>query len=146
MDNDERDFWPREIATKQVVTPVTVMREQAALLGPKTNYLVEARVRTLAGSDGKGLLHNFELVVPTLDRYVYRLFTLYHEVVNLYPITCVEGQFSKAERPKGLPEEFGPPSRLLKSQTELENYLRLVLHSKETKDILANLMAQARAA
>jgi hypothetical protein len=46
-------------------TPASIMKEQAALLGQKTQYLVEARVETETTDDGK-FLHSFNLFVPSM--------------------------------------------------------------------------------
>jgi hypothetical protein len=149
MVDDERDFWAKDIAAKQAVTPVTILREQAARLGPKTNHLVEARVRTSPGSGGKGLVHTFELVVPTLDRYTYQLFSLYHEVEPLYPVMIIEGPDpSERDLVNHLIEQtlLVPRPRSIVSEGHLKDYLRQVLSSEETTRIVNNLMAQARAA
>jgi len=137
--NSERDFWAKGIATSQVETPVTFLREQAALLGPKTNHLVEARVRTNPGPGGKGLVHSFELLVPTLDRYTYQLFSLYHEVEPLYPITVVDGPIPEHNRPF-------QEALALATEDDLKNYMRLALSSEKTTRIINNLISQARAA
>lgn len=39
------DFWGK-IETTAIRTPLSIMREQAAALGPRTMNLVEARVET----------------------------------------------------------------------------------------------------
>jgi len=77
------DFWG-EVAVIGGVTPVAILREQAALLGGKTQNLVEARVETHAG--GAGLIHSFRLVVPALARpSQYRACFVLDEAVDIDP-------------------------------------------------------------
>ncbi len=52
------DLWPETIGTVRVKSPVAILREQASLLGQKTQNLVQAQVkggpadpRTFAGVD-----------------------------------------------------------------------------------------------
>ena len=40
------DLWPENIAESNMVTPVSILREQAALLGDKTKQLVTGEVQT----------------------------------------------------------------------------------------------------
>src|SRR5271167_1522769 len=77
------DFWG-EIGTSAAITPLSIMREQAAALGPKTKHLVEAKVDTR--SYGQSIVHSFDIVVPALDGYTYRLFEIEHDP-NLYPLS-----------------------------------------------------------
>jgi hypothetical protein len=112
------DFWG-EVEPLQVRTPVAILREQAALLGTKTNNVVEAQVQSWVG--GSDFYHSFNLVVPTLDNYTYQLFTLHHSA-NLYPVMSGYEQFQ--------------------TEDELSDWLRQRLSSTETKRIVGNLLAQ----
>src|SRR5881296_859505 len=80
------DLWG-EIQPPDVRTPVSILREQAALLGQKTKNLVEASVETT--SSGGTFYHTFKLVAPALDNYTYQLFRIRHGI-QLYPV-YVEG-------------------------------------------------------
>src|SRR5258706_9181785 len=77
------DLWG-EIAAPEIRIPVGILREQASLLGPKTQNLVEASVKT-DWSKGDNFVHTFLLVVPALDNYAYCLFRVSHGV-SLYPV------------------------------------------------------------
>src|SRR5229473_2311676 len=76
------DLWGDLIA-EPVRTPVTILKEQATLLGSKTNQMVLAEVKTEV-EEGE-FVHAFELVVPFLEYYRYRLFTVQHSI-TLYPV------------------------------------------------------------
>lgn len=107
-----------------VRTPVSILRQQAALLGDKTKHLVQARVVTK--TDRSAFYHSFRLLVPALDEYTYELFSVHHGV-DLYPVTA-----------------YGE-ARPLKTEDEFVEWLRALLSSESTKRIISNLMGQAAA-
>jgi hypothetical protein len=116
------DLWG-EVQAVATRTPVSILREQAALLGPKTEYLVEAQVETEAV--GGNFYHRFNLIVPPLDKYTYQLFMVVHDV-NLYPIS-VWGE-----------------GKELQDETEFTEWLGQRLSAPKTRKVLSNLIAQAR--
>ncbi|MGA2882349.1 MAG: hypothetical protein ABSG13_25630 [Bryobacteraceae bacterium] len=115
------DLWG-EIAPSAVRTPVSILREQAALLGVKTNHLVEGQVETQIS--GRTFYHSFNLVVPALENYSYELFKIYHGV-NIYPV------------------HVGPQIDALANEEAFVTWLGQKLSSPETKRIIGNLLAQA---
>jgi hypothetical protein len=114
------DFWG-EIVLGQVRTPLAVLREQAALLGPKTRNLVEATVVTTVAGDT--FYHLFNLVAPALDGYTYAMFMVTHGI-DLYPVQHL-----------GTTASFP-------SEEAFVAWLRQELSSAKTKRIIANLLAQ----
>ena len=127
MGSQIQDLWGETVATVEVHTPTTLLRQQASLLGPKTKNLVEAEVTTT--SSGADIVHSFNLVVPTLDGYTYRLFRLMTRGPSLYPLDITEG-----------PDKGSS----LRNEVELINYLRRVLGSPETTQLVGALKAQAQ--
>jgi hypothetical protein len=122
------DLWPRaKFATDDIVTPVSILRRQAALLGEKTQQLVTAEVSSAA--TGSQMEHSFRLVAPALNNYRYELFSVVHQVDEIYPLT-------------GFFREF--PARKIPSQTALVEWLREVLSSESTLKRIDALMAQAK--
>jgi hypothetical protein len=117
-----RDFWG-DLQPTEVRTPLSILREQASMLGPKTNFLLEARVETEI--EGAWFIHRFNLVVPGLDNYTYQLFEIVHDV-NLYPV-----------RDRGKSQE-------LQDEVVFTEWLRQRLASPQTRKILSNLVAQAQ--
>ena len=115
----QTDFWG-ELGIGQIKSPVSILREQAALLGKKTKNLVEARVET--NTFHGEFIHAFNIVVPALD-YAYELFTIQHGV-NIYPIA--------------VPFQ----SRTLANEEEFQRWLQERLSSPETKKVISNLLAQ----
>jgi hypothetical protein len=117
----QADFWG-DVVQSEGRTPVAVLREQATLLGGKTQNVIEAKVDTEVS--GRSFRHSFSLVVPALDNYTYQLFVIQHGV-NLYPVTVQN------------------PYQELKTEEEFIDWLRQRLSSAETKKIIGNLLAQA---
>jgi hypothetical protein len=119
--DDPLDFWG-ELAPADVVTPVTLLREQASKLGAKTRHVIEARVDTKTAN--KTFVHSLVLQVPSLDDYEYELLKVRHGIA-LYPV-------SDANSLKEFPDE-----------ESFVEWLRQELSSPPTKRIIGNLMAQA---
>ncbi|MDP2997749.1 MAG: hypothetical protein Q8N47_09690 [Bryobacterales bacterium] len=121
------DLWGR-FEPAEVRTPLSILRQQAALLGDKTNHLVEARVNTYAL--GPNIYHAFNLVVPALEDYTYQLFRVSHGV-ELYPVSAnsTEGHLQW--------------HRELENEEAFVGWLSSSFSSEATKRIISTLMAQA---
>lgn len=114
------DFWG-DLAPAGVRTPLSILREQAALLGTKTKNLVEATVTTRTDDDL--FVHYFNLIVPALDNYTYGLFAISH-AIDLYPVRV---------RSRGLS---------LPSEEAFLDWLQQELSSDKTRRIVTNLLSQ----
>jgi hypothetical protein len=123
MTTQEPDFWG-DIGVDTTVTPSMILKQQASLLGAKTNHLLEAEVRSTASSEA--FFHSFNLVVPGFDNYTYELFRVYHGVA-LYPVSVLR-------------ETVSP----LKTEEDFKQWVHRKLSSPETKGIVANLLSLAR--
>jgi hypothetical protein len=120
-----KDLWPADIGETSLVTPVSLLREQAAALGPKTKNLVTAEVES--GQGGAGIMHSFYLLAPAL-KYRYLLFTVSHPI-TLYPATCNPSRGA---------------SKMARSEPELIEWLQVILSSDDTKSVIRALIAQSR--
>lgn len=121
---NEMDLWPDDIGETDLVPPVSIMREQASLLGRKTNQLIRARVDSSGERDA--LIHRFILRVPALD-YEIELFSISH-YVSLYPLSF---SWQGGEKELSTSEEF-------------VDYLKKVLQSRDTKKVVHSLLAQVK--
>jgi hypothetical protein len=128
------DFWPDIGDTKPKVTPLSLMKQQAALLGRHTGNVLEGRVRSTTFRGGVN--HTFVIAAPALD-YQYELFNVSHTMVDIYPVTVVS-----APRVGEGPLEKPP---VLRSQEEFLQWLKDVLSSDTTKRVLGSLLAQVEA-
>jgi len=121
---DTNDFWPANIADSNLVTPVTILKEQAALLGEKTRQLVKGEVVTQA--TGTLLVHYFYIAAPTLS-YRFELFNVQHHV-NFYPL--VLGYLNK--------------STTLGSEDEFKEKLKEIFTAQHTLNVVHSILAQVR--
>ena len=85
MTTTVEDLWPADFGVEDQTPPVTILRQQAVMLGKKTKNLVEGDVVTEATQAGS-FKHTFYLIAPALDDYRYCLFYIHHEVL-FYPLT-----------------------------------------------------------
>jgi hypothetical protein len=122
------DFWPDIATAARRVTPLSLMKQQAVLLGKHTKNLLEGEVSSSVHV-GR-LVHSFQISVPTLD-YSYELFRVSHDIVALYPVKV---EFSMVG-----PLAGHPP---LASEDAFMDWLKKVLSSDETKRVLGSLLAQ----
>ena len=122
-----KDFWG-DFQLEAVRTPLQILREQAAALGPKTKNLVEAEV--ISSTTGILFQHRLNLVVPTLDGYRYHLLTLTHDL-ELFP-AALRG-----------PND--PMSQSVASEDELNSALQKALSAEQTKQIISRLAVHASA-
>jgi hypothetical protein len=121
------DLWPEDLGKSDVTPPIVLLREQAQRLSKKTQGKLEGRVVT-SQPDGVHFLHQFLVVVPSLDNYSYALLMVQHSPVQLYPaeILNVPG---------------GP--LIANDEQQYEAYLRAVFASDRTRSVIQSLRAQA---
>jgi hypothetical protein len=125
-------LWPEDIAVTDVVAPVVILKEQASLLGQRTQNLVEARVHPgQARYSEYPFVYYFELVAPALDNYRYRLFEISHGV-EFCPVRI---EF----------EEFDESYHDAISENEFMAELAKIFSSERTKRIVSSLIAQSKA-
>lgn len=122
---DSDDFWPANIAESNLITPVTILKEQAALLGEKTRQLVKGEVVTQ--TTGTLLVHYFYIVAPTLS-YRFELFNVQHHV-NFYPL--VLGYLNK--------------STSLPTENDFKEKLKEIFAAQHTLNVVHSILAQVRA-
>lgn len=127
------DLWPDDIAeVGNLVTPLSVLKEQAALLARKTNNLLKASVvrwhEEYADQWAYGWA--FYLVAPVLSDYKYLLFTIKQDT-KLYPLV-IENRPGDATTVK------------ISNQEEFLAELRAIFCHTETKSVIKAMLAQVR--
>ena len=121
------DLWGNIDTEAPSRTPVSILKEQATLLGRKTGNVLEARVET--ANLGEMFLHKLVLVAPALDNYTFELLKFYHPI-QLYPVS---------------PDSSAPmPRELLPDEESFVKWLGAKLSSAETHRVIANLLSQSR--
>lgn len=133
------DLWPSDLGLGTVVTPVSILRTQAKLLGERTRGMLEGEVKTWAR--GNDVYHDLNVVVPALDSYKYRLLRVHHPV-TLYPVFVDEEPMPYGSIRLSIPIETQGGGGL-KDEDALREWLRQTLAKQETTQILKNLFAQA---
>lgn len=132
------NLWPENLTVTQRKAPVTILREQASLLGEATQNIVKANVISTGGSDTM-FLYTFLIVAPTFDNYHYKLFTIRHGI-DLYPVTISLDEAIAAELDIGSEKEM-----LAGSEAEFIERLKAIFHSKRTVSIIQAIVAQSTA-
>jgi len=145
MATNQLDLWPVMTATTTTQnTPVSILRDQAALLEKKTDGLVIADVKrrnvevpeiiyavTKAGVKEENaqnvFAYSFYLIAPALEKYRYLLFWMLHPI-EMYPLLI-------RDSPEG---EFK-----VESENEFLQVLRRIFGSEKTQRVIQAMIAQS---
>jgi hypothetical protein len=132
------DLWPDEIAeTEGEIPPITILKQQASLLGRRTKNLVEAEVETGTSDFQRYLRHTLFLVAPALNFYRHPLLEVEHDATKMYPATI------KARRSRNGSSE---QHRIrVKNSNEFKKALKEVFADDETKKTIGSFLAQSGA-
>ena len=128
MPTTTEDLWPSDIGVSGPVSPVSILRKQATLLGTKTRNLVEGKVE-LTQDNGKNFQYVFYLLAPALKNYRYRLFSLLYPV-EFYPITI---NFEAKNK-----------SFTAKDQDDYLTKLKVVFADEKTTSVIKALISQSQ--
>jgi hypothetical protein len=133
------DLWPSDLGTVTTKSPLTVLREQASMLGTKTKNIVKARiVRALSQSVSGSLPFNYEFLIhaPALDNYSYRLFIIRYDV-DLYPV--------KFELDQAIAEEMAvnrEQGLIASGEEEFTQILARIFGSRKTRNVIHAILSQ----
>ena len=128
------DLWPKEIE-QVVLTPLAIMRIQAAILRDKTKNLLEAEIESTEIPTNR-IKHTFILVAPALERYTYSLFAVKHDVGLVYP-AAVESQAV---------QDVWKNDAVAATQEEFTHLIFKVLNDNKTKAVISSLLARSNEA
>jgi hypothetical protein len=135
MPNATEDFWPDEIPDTTDPAPVALLKEQAALLGEKTNHDVEGVVSLM--SLGDKVCYGLYLKAEDLGDYLYKLLEIQYPTLDL-----VEG--AKDVPVLAWSMAGGPPVTL--KTDEFPQWLRTQLSSDYVRTAIGNLLRYVREA
>ncbi len=145
------NLWPIEIEFEGLKAPVTILREQATLLGDKTKNIVLAEVQEssqIAISEIQfDFIFYFNIVAPALGNYRYRLFKIGYQI-DLYPLSIyidsdIIKDLAKNNILTGDPKiKIGGPV-IVKTEKEFVELLRAIFNTEKTKRVLAAILAQS---
>lgn len=125
MTNAADDYWPTDIGEPNAVTPASMMRAQASLLGSKTNQQVTASVVSIGGSPAE-FIWSFQLLSSTLGNYRYELFRVSHPL-TLFPVVV---------------NWEGHANKVITTEQEFKEHLKEIIGSEQTKKIVQGILAQ----
>jgi hypothetical protein len=133
------DLWPEDItAAEGELPPITILKQQASLLGRRTRNVVEAEVETVAMDYPGYLRHTLFLVAPALNFYRHPLLEVEHDATQLYPASI------RASRSGNGPSKRRRTSA--KNSDEFKMALKEIFADDETKRTIGSLLAQSGAA
>lgn len=123
MSAEKLDLWPDDFGDTEMVTPLAILKQQAALLGKKTRNILEGEVRPSA-SPASSII--FRIIAPALG-FAYELFSV-DTSVTIYPVRVT---FQNRETTCEDEESF---------IREVER----ILHHEHTMKVIQSLIAQSR--
>jgi hypothetical protein len=133
------DLWPSDLDTVTTRAPVTILREQASLLGTKTKYILKAEIAITARQTGRrSFSYAFFLHAPALDDYRYRVFTIEYDV-TLYPV-LFQVDHAIAEE---LGFNFKTGTKSAATEEEFLSILGQILQSNKTRQVIAAILSQS---
>jgi hypothetical protein len=80
-----QDLWGELPFDETVRTPVLILKEQAELLGQKTENILQGRVLPRRSVLGDGFEADLDIIAPLLDNYSFHVLTIEYPV-TLYPV------------------------------------------------------------
>ncbi len=113
-----------DIADSNLVTPVSILKEQAELLGQKTRNLIQGEVKTQ--TTGDMFTDSFYFVAPTIG-YRYELFRVSH-YVSFYPLVVT----------------YKNANTSLHSEPEFKEKLKEIFSGQHSLNIVHSILAQVR--
>lgn len=131
-----QDLWGDLSFAENIRTPVTILREQAALLGQKTNNMLEGEV-SVERSSAKPrdqFLALFFIVAPLLNKYRYHLLSVQYPLTKMYPLIVFDNSSDDSSEKITCADE-----------ASFAQALGQIFIQPEVKKILSSLISQSRA-
>ena len=137
-----QNLWGEIVAETKLKLPVTILNEQATILGEVTNRILEAVVESTVPSK-KGLLsYGLFIVAPALNNYKYNVLDIEHDIVFAYPVSVydVVGPSDVLDI-----DESDAEKVVCNSEEEFLQKLGQLLSSEQVHKIIESLIAQSKA-
>ncbi|HGJ66429.1 TPA: hypothetical protein ENS27_13785 [bacterium] len=137
------DLWPDKIAIdEKIITPVTILRQQASLLSDKTQNVLEGEVEDVKNtSEPYDFHYAFYIIAPNLNNYRYRLLDIFYNISPLYPLRVeLETDIYKEISPK-----FKSQKRTIGATSEKDflDLLKEIFNSKKVLRVISVLLSQS---
>lgn len=135
------DLWPDDISYTSVKAPVTILKEQGALLGRKTGSLVEGVIGSRRLTISQDYFeYIFYLVAPALGNYRYELLEISHSV-DLYPLHIETDRDVLEELPAEMKDE--DDTLTADSEDRFIEILRTIFATKKVRRVIEAIIAQS---
>jgi len=112
-------------------TPITILREQATVLGQATNNVLQGDVTTGRETFGSEFQMTLSIVAPALDNYRFSLLRVTHDL-ELFPVTVYD--------------LVNDTQYQCSDEASFLHALKEILSSKSTHRIIDSLLSQSQAA
>lgn len=138
------NLWPEDLGVKRIErrAPITILKEQASILGQKTGNLLKAEVvqdpRDFISSE-KEFIYSFIIVAPPLDNYRYRLFRIEHNV-KFYPLLINPDYEIMIEIAPELAQQ-SIDSIEANSEDEFLEILKKIFSAQKTRQVVESLLS-----
>lgn len=137
------NLWPKKFS-RGVMTPLAVLRVQAAKFKEMTDGLLDAEVTTTDDTDDENeqvQIHSLELVAPALDSYRRTILTAQHAKPGAYPVSLYSDFIDSEHRDW---EYYEGEEMTVECGTQAELYKRLgdVFGSPTLATLIESLIAQ----
>ena len=129
------DLWGDISIEKEIKLPVTILKEQATILGEKTNKILEAKVNSLSTNTKESVAFTLNIIAPALSNYNYKVLTVVHPTILVYPLT-VSYQAKNGSQ----------MTNACKDEAEFTAILKEILSSEIVHKVIVALISQSKAA
>lgn len=141
------DLWPSGIENQRVSSPVTILKEQAYLLGEKTKNLVQAEIFDEEERQGMSFSFRFFLVAPVVGNYHYKLLSIQHDI-SLYPVEITVEDSILSEIRRSFPvrsyDDRGEYEYIFaETEEKFIEVLRGIFNSTKARQVLTALLSQS---
>lgn len=125
----DESLWGNLESLPIIETPGTILKKQASILTDITKSVLRGYVKIDSGEGGEMYIQLY-ILAPSLGEYRYSILSVSHKV-NMYPATVTDNVKGKQYK--------------CDDQDTLLNVLKMILSSKELRNIIASLISQSKA-
>lgn len=144
------DLWPDELTVVDQRSPLTILKEQASLLGEKTQNIVIAALESTPPAGGwrqnnYPFKYGFMLTCPALGNYRFGLFSIAYGI-EMYPVSFILDSDVAEEIDKDIHLELGKDGTTIQVSNEEEfiEILKLIFSSRKALQVIRALLSQAK--
>ncbi len=143
------DLWPSELTTVDQRSPLTILKEQASLLGEKTQNIVIAVLEYIPPAGGwrennSSFKYGFLLTCPALGNYRFGLFSVAYDI-NMYPVSFVLDSDVADQLLEETHFELSENGTFKASnEEEFTGILKCIFSSRKTVRVIRALLSQAQ--